>query len=385
MQRLCSIQALRALAALSVVLYHACQWANAGFAIGAAGVDLFFVISGFVLWTSAQDRDLTPRLFLQRRFWRVVPAYWLITLIVAALALAWPKLLPHVYVTPGHALLSLLFIQHNDPGGLPFPLLPVGWSLNYEAVFYAVMALSLLAPRRRRFGRIAWSLVGIMLFGILVPAALFLFGAPRAGATAQTAYFLFANPMMLQFLAGASLARLRLEGRLPRHGAGWGLLAIGLAMVFGLSFFDLYASLWRPLLWGVPALLVVAGAVSLEAEGVVLSAPLLDRLGEASYSIYLCHWPVVVILASLVGVARPWLFIPLASASAIAAGLVCWRLVERPLMHGLSKRVVKDHAQGMAPAPADGADPVAQIDPIGAFGPLDGAVMDGENHRVAPA
>ncbi len=332
MQRVRSIQALRALAALSVALYHACQWANAGFAIGAAGVDVFFVISGFVMWTTIQDRSLTPRAFLERRFWRVVPAYWLVTGIVAALALAAPRLLPHVYVTAGHALLSMLFLQHNDPAGLPFPLLPVGWSLNYEAIFYAVVAFSLTAPPKRRFGRIAWSLVGIMLFGIVTPMAFFLFGDQRHGDFVQSFYFLFANPMMLQFLAGAALAKLRLEGRLPRHGAGWGLLVTGLVMFFGLSFFDLYASLWRPFLWGVPALLVVAGAVSLEAEGRVLATPLLERLGAASYSIYLCHWPVVVILANSLGGARPWLFAPLAFGASIAAGLACWRFVERPLM-----------------------------------------------------
>ena len=342
MQRVRSIQALRALAALSVVLYHACQWANAGFAIGAAGVDVFFVISGFVMWTAIQDPALTPMTFLERRFWRVAPAYWLVTATVAALALAAPKLLPHVYVTPRHALLSVLFLQHNDPAGLPFPLLPVGWSLNYEAIFYAVVALSLTAPPGRRFGRIAWSLIAIMLFGAMTPAAFFLAGDQRHGEVVQSFYFLFANPMMLQFLAGATLARLRLEGRLPRHGAGWGLLATGLVMFGCLSLFDLYASLWRPFLWGVPALLVVAGAVSLENEGRVLATPPLERLGAASYSIYLCHWPVVVILASSLGVARPWVFVPTAFAAAVAMGLVCWRLVERPLTRmRLAPRAVK--------------------------------------------
>lgn len=155
MTRVRSIQALRALAALSVVLYHACQWANAGFAIGAAGVDIFFVISGFVMWTTIQDPGLTPGRFVQRRFWRVAPAYWLVTAIVAAVALAAPNLMSKVYVTPSHALLSFAFIQHDDPSGVPFPLLPVGWSLNYEAIFYAIVAFALLAPARRRFGRIA--------------------------------------------------------------------------------------------------------------------------------------------------------------------------------------------------------------------------------------
>ena len=258
--------------------------------------------------------------------------YWLVTAAVAGLALAAPKLLTKVFVTPGHALLSFAFIQHNDPSGLPFPLLPVGWSLNYEAIFYAVIALALLAPPRRRFALIAGALVAIVLVGIVPPVSLFLMGQARLGEIAQKPFFLFANPMMLQFLAGVAIARLRTLRRLPRHGGGWGLLAAGLGMYVALSFFDLYASLWRPLLWGAPAALVVAGAVSLEAEGRVLANRLTDRLGEASYSFYLCHWPVVVILANTLGVARPWLFTPLAFSGAIAAGILCWRFVERPLM-----------------------------------------------------
>ncbi|QUD90120.1 acyltransferase family protein [Phenylobacterium montanum] len=331
MTRVRSIQALRALAALSVVLYHACQWANAGFAIGAAGVDIFFVISGFVMWTTIQDPGLTPGRFVQRRFWRVAPAYWLVTAIVAAVALAAPNLMSKVYVTPSHALLSFAFIQHDDPSGVPFPLLPVGWSLNYEAIFYAIVAFALLAPARRRFGRIAGGLIGVMLLGIVPPISLFLLGQERLGEVFQKPFFLFANPMMMQFLAGVVIAKLRLERRLPRHGAGWGLVMTALIMFVVLSFFDLYASLWRPILWGTPAALLVAGAVSLEADGRVLANRLTDRLGEASYSLYLCHWPVVVILANTIGVARPALFVPLAFGSAVAAGLIYWRLVERPL------------------------------------------------------
>ncbi|MDR3508698.1 MAG: acyltransferase [Caulobacteraceae bacterium] len=315
MDRLRSIQHLRALAALSVVLYHACQWSNAGFAIGAAGVDVFFIISGFSMWMAVQDRDLSIKDFLRRRVWRVVPAYWLVTLILTALALAWPRLFPHVYVQPLHLLLSLAFIPHTDPVGLPFPLLPVGWSLNYEAIFYLLVAASLAEIPRRRFGRIGWSLAGVALFGVIV----------------RPTFYLFANPMMFQFLAGAAIARALLQRRLPRHGAGWGLLAAGLGAFFYLSFFDLYGSLWRPFLWGAPAALIVAGAVSLEAQGSWGRSRALEGLGEASYSIYLCHWPVVVALSQIVGVRQPWLFVPLAFVLSVAAGLVCWRLVERPL------------------------------------------------------
>ena len=329
MPRLRSIQALRALAALSVALYHACQWADCGFLIGAAGVDLFFVISGFVIWLALQDRDLSSADFLGRRLWRVAPPYWIASLAALAVALAWPRLLPEIYPAPGHVLLSLLFVPHLDPLGQPFPLLPVGWSLCYEMVFYLLAAAALVEPVRRRFGRMAWGLVGAMAFGMVF----------------RPAYFLFANPMLMQFLAGAAIARLWIAGRTPRHGAGWGLLAAGLGLFFALSFFDLYASLWRPLLWGAPAALVLAGAVSLEAEGRAPRSRLLARLGEASYSIYLCHWPVVVMVFKLVGPGRAWLSVPLGVGAAVLTGLAFWRFVEQPLLRWGARRL-------FAPRPA---------------------------------
>lgn len=61
-----------------------------------------------------------------------------------------------------------------------------------------------------------------MLLGIVPPISLFLLGQERLGEVFQKPFFLFANPMMMQFLAGVVIAKLRLERRLPRHGAGWG-------------------------------------------------------------------------------------------------------------------------------------------------------------------
>ena len=83
MRRLASIQILRAAAALSVALFHACQWSQIDFAVGAAGVDVFFVISGFVLWTACETRPITPGAFLLARAQRILPLYWIATLAVA--------------------------------------------------------------------------------------------------------------------------------------------------------------------------------------------------------------------------------------------------------------------------------------------------------------
>ncbi len=321
MPKLRSIQALRALAALAVLLYHACQWADGAFLIGAAGVDLFFVISGFVIWLTLQDRGLTAGDFLRRRLWRVAPPYWIASLATLAAALAWPRLLQEVYPKPWHAILSLLFIPHLNPVKDCFPLLPTGWSLVYEMAFYLLAALCLGEPPRQRFGRLAWSLVGLMGLGMALALS---------GVLPQ-AYYLGANPMLMQFVAGMAIARTYVKRRLPGRAAGFALIGASAALYVGLSFFDFYTSLWRPLLWGAPATLLVLGAVSLEAQGLAPRWRALGVLGAASYALYLWHWPVVVLVARLLP-HHGWLSGSLGCVLSLAVGLAFWRFVERPLL-----------------------------------------------------
>ena len=323
MKTVLSIQYLRAAAALSVVLFHTFQCVNDGFAVGAAGVDVFFVISGFVLWTVIEAAPIGPGLFLWRRAVRVVPLYWAITLALAALVLAAPQILPQVRFGWAHLMQSLLFIPHDDLVGDPFPLLPVGWTLNYEAILYLVMAAALFAPRVWRLWLITAILAAVAGFGFID----------------RPAYPLFANPMLLQFAAGAWLGQAWLYGRLPGKVIGWAMLIVGVDLIAAQQVIRLHAptliiqlDLWRPLLWGVPAFLIVAGSVSLEAAGGVFASRALRVLGDASYSLYLCHWVVIALIARTVPTTNPWLFMPVAICGAIAAGLACRQLVEKPLL-----------------------------------------------------
>jgi exopolysaccharide production protein ExoZ len=313
---LLSIQYLRGLAALAVVLFHAFQWTGAGFDIGAAGVDVFFVISGFVMWITTQGRPAAPGGFLWRRFVRVAPAYWIATLALALLAALWPRLLPQVRLQPSHLALSLLFIPHLDPDGLPFPLLPPGWTLVYEAVFYLVFAASLAAPIRARFGLVIGGLTALALLGFVL----------------HPLYELFANPSLLEFAAGVWLGKAYAERRLPGRGIGWLLLAAGLGAFVALRLLGLHSDMWRNLIWGVPALAIVAGAVTLEANGGVRSSPPLKQLGDASYSIYLAHWVVIALLGMPMDTDNGWVFVPTAVAASVAVGLVLRQVLEKPLI-----------------------------------------------------
>ncbi len=311
-----SLQYLRAFAALSVVLFHACQWADINFDVGAGGVDVFFIISGFLMWRITSDQRLTAPMFLLRRIGRVAPLYWIVTLALTALALSAPRLIWQVKPEPVHVLLSLFFVPHLDPAGIPFPLLPPGWTLNYEAVLYLVFTLSLLAPRRWRLRIVLGTLCAIPVIGIL-----FIHLFP-----------LFANPMMLEFAAGVMLAKMLETHAPPRPLVGWTLIVLALAGFAALRLFGIHSDIGRWVLWGAPALMIVTGALGLEAHGRLPRSDGLEHVGDASYAIYLAHWPVIALAARLTRPDGSWAFIGLAALAALIAGLALHRFVEAPLL-----------------------------------------------------
>ncbi|MES2036146.1 MAG: acyltransferase [Pseudomonadota bacterium] len=318
-----SIQHLRGLAALSVALFHACQWSQLPFSIGAAGVDVFFVISGFVMWTVTAGRATRPADFVKRRLTRVAPLYWLVTLVLVAGALVAPQRFPEVQPTVRHVLLSLLFVQHYNPVGLPFPVLPPGWTLNYEAVFYLVFAACLWLPERRRLAALTVALTALALAGFAWPPA----------------YVMLLNPMFLEFLAGVWLAWIVQQKLLPDRSFGWLLLGGGIALFVAIELSHIDPDLWRPMVWGVPALMVVAGAVTVEADGGWSPIAGLRVLGDASYSLYLTHTLSIGALAMTMGAWNAPLFIPAALAIAVATGLATYVWVEKPMLKAFRERL----------------------------------------------
>jgi len=317
MKPLLSIQYLRALAALAVVAYHAMQWRDEGFDVGRAGVDVFFVISGVIMWGITAGREVSPLGFVWRRLTRVAPLYWVATLLVAGIAAVWPWFLPQVSADPRHLALSLAFIPHFDPLGRPFPTLPPGWSLIYEAIFYLIFTLALAGPRAWR-GRVAvGGLTAVVASGILLNDPVYILGA---------------NPMLWQFAAGLGLGVALEHQALPSRPWGMALIAAALAVWAIIQSSGIFVELWRPFFWGAPATLLVAGALSLEANGGVREWGWLRRLGDASYAIYLFHLPAVAIVAHTAGFRHPWVFIPLAILAAVGAGLAAHYWIEKPLL-----------------------------------------------------
>lgn len=329
---LIGLQYLRGVAALMVVYFHAVGPVErlTGVAlpvsISASGVDLFFVLSGCVMWLSTHGRAVGPGQFLLNRLVRVAPLYWILTLLVAGLALALPALLRSTAFDPAHLAASLLFLPWPNPRypGL-FPVIIPGWTLNYEMFFYAVFALGLGRGRART---VAWTAT---LFALLILAG--------AAFRLPTPLAFWSDPIVLEFLLGAALGLAHGGGL--RLGAG-ARLALGLAGIAGFAAFASIepAGLARPLLAGLPAAMLVAAA-ALGRTGAQPPLHPLVLLGDASYALYLVHpfaLRAVREAASRLGLA-PYLggigIGALMLGGSAAAAILIYRLVERPLTRRL--------------------------------------------------
>ncbi len=317
MGKLYGIQYLRALAALGVVVFHAAERTGGHFAIGAAGVDVFFVISGFIMWVIAAERPVTPLRFLAERARRIVPVYWIVTGVMVAGALA--GLFPNLRLTWDYVLASLLFVPARSPGeGQIWPVLVQGWTLNYEMFFYLVFALTLLVAPRARLAALA------AIFLPLAAAGFFIHSRNPLWLT-------YTNPIILEFLLGALIGKFWLEGRVPGPWTGLGLIVLALA---GFAFVGVTYFGFGPFVFGPLATALVVGTLALERSGVVGHKRLLAYLGDASYSIYLWHTLAISVAVKVAG----WLVLPFAPAFVIAVlagmaiGVVMHQLLEAPIL-----------------------------------------------------
>jgi exopolysaccharide production protein ExoZ len=266
------------------------------------------------------------------RIFRVVPLYWIFTTISAILLILLPSMYRLSTFSMSHYILSLMFIPHLNPATQSYsPLLRIGWTLNCEMFFYIVFCAAMLINFRRR----AWIVSAIMTF-MGVMGQLF---------HPLSVLGVYANNIMIEFVFGLVLCALYRSDHL--NFAVWKsllLIALGLAgfAAFGVlggdprDFDTLYP---RSLVWGLPAALVVAGALGLDRAGWGREN-LFSLTGDASYSIYLVHlFPIVAIRAlwvklgvGLSGPAGALAFDAIAVASGWCAGILVYFLLERPIM-----------------------------------------------------
>lgn len=143
-----------------LVVYHHCVQVFYGLNVddlflsalaryGSIGVDLFFVISGFVIYHSVNGKEISPLKFAINRVVRILPVYWFFTLVTAVCIIFLPGTIPLTAYDSIFLLKSLIFIPEQNPSGIGyFPILTVGWTLNYEMAFYAIFSIALLFKRK---------------------------------------------------------------------------------------------------------------------------------------------------------------------------------------------------------------------------------------------
>ena len=256
---------------------------------GGAGVDLFFVISGFVMVLSSKGlkalRD-PARIFVARRLERIVPMYWLVTTVKLLLPLVISGLAVKTE-SVRHIVLSYLFVPSANGEGAMHPVLIVGWTLNFEMLFYLIFAVG-LGLRARLVPYLTAALTALSVVGWLTRRTM-------------PSFLWTVDPLLLEFLYGVLLAHFaqRLEG--ARGWMRW--LWIGLGVAGFLTIVDHPGEAvfqHRAVVWGVPALMIVACAVALE-EWIGGRVPRwMLELGDASYSIYLTHTLIVAGLGMII-------------------------------------------------------------------------------------
>lgn len=337
--KLHSIQYLRAIAAILVLISHALLYplsepVLAYGRLGWLGVIMFFAVSGFIMVVVTGQGAFDPLRFFRRRLLRIVPLYWAFTLLAAGLAILTPTLFKTTFFDFGQLVLSLVFVPFYNPASHGIhPLYKLGWTLNYEMFFYVCFALLAVLSAR---GRAMWLTIAYVALALLG----FFWRPVAAIPTFYTSY------MPLAFVAGMWIGIGYLEGWLQRTIPKLFLPCLVLAMVgliigFGLSgIVEEAGAFVGMLLFAVPLLALAAGF-----GPNVPRLAVLERLGDASYSIYLVHIFAVGAIAGfalrLIGMSNPWItsaIVMAAIVGGVIAGWILYRLVEEPLMRRLNRR-----------------------------------------------
>jgi exopolysaccharide production protein ExoZ len=343
------VQALRGIAALMVVICHTRDnllgtpfesFATTFMLPGAMGVDLFFLVSGFIMVYTTRNTDGSVHYtldFMAKRIARVWPVYAVLALLFVGV-LAYPHLASIPWRDFGRSLLFLPVDARRPPYySLPYGL---GWTLNFEMYFYLVFAVSMLAGRWRWLAFYGWMLVMLVVVPLLVTG--------HASLNPRQDYMLgidvidqATNPVIWDFVAGTTIGLLYGAGaRIDRKWVSYLLILASLALIVwraspGHVGFHGMAD------WGGP-LAVLFAVLALAYKSRDPRVPkILVWLGSISFSLYLVHVTVLIVLQELVvtmGYGQ-WIKTPTFVGLFILATLLVAELSRRLLENGLSPMV----------------------------------------------
>jgi len=329
-----SLQVFRGLAALGVVLHHTAVstgafvgkvpvWLNTMFMHGFLGVDFFFVLSGFIIMSSHFDDEKSVaalKVYGIKRFVRIFPPYWPVSI---ALILAY-------VIFPGMSqgargdfswLSSMLLLPDSSP-----PALSVAWTLIHEVMFYMIFCLYFVSRRLFIAFVIGWSL------------AICLTSWFAGGARMSPFMDRLLSSINLEFVLGMGIAYL---ARGASNHFGKGLLLLG-ASTFVLLLMWPFALKFR-VLFGLPFSALVLGGILLERQGKLALPRSMVLMGDASYSIYLIHNPLVSLTSRMVGRLQgfaSWgLGMLVGVASSVVVGVLYHLYIEKPLIRLFRQKI----------------------------------------------
>lgn len=320
------LQILRITAAFMVLVTHSTFYASERldrhFGVwesGAAGVDIFFVLSGFVMiYSSAKLMNNSKgwKIFAERRIVRIVPMYWIATAIKVLALLFTTGYVLHAQFSVVKTIESFLFLPaHNSEGGIG-PVLSVGWTLNFEMFFYFVFTLALF------FRANVYKFVGVVL-------AFLALGAFCRQPNWPAASF-YLNTMVLEFFFGMVIAKTCLTGKHIRKSFAIPLMGVGFLGL--LVPWSVPAQLGH-LLHGIGAAMIVYSMASLE-DSLTHIPRFVLYMADASYAIYLFHpliAPAVPAALMKLHLIYPWLSVACSISLALAGGCLVHMVIEAPL------------------------------------------------------
>lgn len=364
--KLKSIQFLRAIAALLVVYAHSIDlqmqfsWSNQQDFyylqnFGAIGVDLFFVISGFIItYVAWKYSGATQGLhFLTKRFFRINPVYYIASILFFGFVIL-QHWIDHTMAkvmlnkTINSAIDTLLILPSSGNIYKFQPLLAIGWTLSFEWLFYILFFILILFKARHKPLFMAIAITGLVALGYLIKSN-------------DYRYTFITNPIILEFLLGVLICWLDLRiKKIPKF-ISIACVLIGLAsyvILVARGFGSISEKNWvlfgvvsmrRFLIWGIPSAFLAAGCIFMEKSNLMnrfWNNKIMQLTGDASYSIYLIHLTIFSLLTMLykkVGFfLNPDLAIFAQLAVATLVAIVFYKLVEKPLLKASQKITTKE-------------------------------------------
>jgi peptidoglycan/LPS O-acetylase OafA/YrhL len=349
------LQVYRGIAALLVVMIHLTKMSAERlnqvtffnlFLVGWSGVDYFFVLSGFIMvyvHRSAIGKKDQLKSFLVKRAVRIYPIYWIITLTVWCLFLVIPVFANNQDLSLGNLIVSLLLIPQKDQ-----PILEVGWTLIYELNFYLLFSIAIwLKPKHSVPVLSAWLLVTILHYRKIVKF-------PGDFFWLETVF----GEMNLELVFGCLAAYIVIKYKNNIGKYRWilfGLANLGYVIMLGMFAWGKIGLGRIPTFGSLAALLIIA-ATLIDLKDSPKIPALLIFLGEASYSIFLTHVPVISAITKILQKANlgkyfDGFFAPaLVAVFAVVFGCIFYSLIEKPLTVFLRKNIVEK----MFPPKAEG-------------------------------